>query len=120
MVGQSCAGTIVGDAENLSKRGGLPVGSDSPSTSEMETGRVDRHRSGRPTARVAGRVEILRPAGQTVEKPVKFSFLAAKRHLSINRNILIYFIIHETFYQKTVLTNPISFKNTCRMVSSCD
>ena len=26
----------------------------------METGRVDRHRSGRP----AGRVEILRPAGE--------------------------------------------------------
>ena len=32
--------------------------------SEMETGRVDRHRSGRPAGRVAGRVEILRPAGQ--------------------------------------------------------
>ena len=31
---------------------------------EMETGRVDRHRSGRPAGRVAGRVEILRPAGQ--------------------------------------------------------
>ena len=30
----------------------------------METGRVDRHRSGRPAGRVAGRVEILRPAGQ--------------------------------------------------------
>ena len=32
---------------------------------EMETGRVNRHRSGRPAGRVAGRVEILRPAGQT-------------------------------------------------------
>ena len=36
--------------------------------SEMETGRVNRHRSGRPAGRVArrvaGRVEILRPAGQ--------------------------------------------------------
>ena len=31
---------------------------------EMETGRVDRHLSGRPAGRVAGRVEILRPAGQ--------------------------------------------------------
>ena len=31
---------------------------------EMETGRVDRHRSGRLAGRVAGRVEILRPAGQ--------------------------------------------------------
>ena len=28
------------------------------------TGRVDRHRSGRPAGRVAGRVQILRPAGQ--------------------------------------------------------
>ena len=33
-------------------------------TSEMETGRVNRHRSDRPAGRVAGRVEILRPAGQ--------------------------------------------------------
>ena len=32
--------------------------------SEMETGRVDRQRSGRPAGRVAGLVEILRPAGQ--------------------------------------------------------
>ena len=31
---------------------------------EMETGRVDRHRSGRPAGRVAVRVEILLPAGQ--------------------------------------------------------
>ena len=31
---------------------------------EMETGRGNRHRSGRPAGRVAGRVEILRPAGQ--------------------------------------------------------
>ena len=31
---------------------------------EMETGRVDRHRSGRPAGRVAGRVEIFRLAGQ--------------------------------------------------------
>ena len=30
----------------------------------METGRVDRHRSGWPAGRVAGRVEILRPAGE--------------------------------------------------------
>ena len=32
--------------------------------SEMETGRVDWHRSGRPAGRVAGGVKILRPAGQ--------------------------------------------------------
>ena len=31
---------------------------------EMETGRVDGHRSRRPAGRVAGLVEILRPAGQ--------------------------------------------------------
>ena len=73
----------------------------------METGWVDRHRSGRPAGRVAGRVEILRPAGQAVEKPVEFSFLATKRHLSSNRNILIYFFIAKTFDQKTVLTNNI-------------
>ena len=30
----------------------------------MEIGRVDRHWSGRPAGLVAGRVEILRPAGQ--------------------------------------------------------
>ena len=34
------------------------------SWAEMETGRVDRHRLGRPAGRVAGRVKILRPAGQ--------------------------------------------------------
>ena len=32
--------------------------------SEMETGQVDRHRSGRPAGRVAGRFDNLRPAGQ--------------------------------------------------------
>ena len=30
----------------------------------METGQVDRLRSGRPAGQVTGRVEILRPAGQ--------------------------------------------------------
>ena len=34
----------------------------------METGRVDRHRSGRPVGGVAGRVEILQPAGQACRK----------------------------------------------------
>ena len=38
------------------------------SESEMETGRVDRHRSGRQAGRVNGRVEILRPAGQADQK----------------------------------------------------
>ena len=33
-------------------------------SSEMETGQVDRHRSGRPAGRVTGWVEILRPTGQ--------------------------------------------------------
>ena len=40
-----------------------------------------------------------------VEKPVEFSFLATKRHLSTNRNILTYFIINKTFYKKSELTN---------------
>ena len=31
---------------------------------EMETGRIDRHRSSRPAVRVSGRVEVLRPDGQ--------------------------------------------------------
>ena len=71
-------------------------------------------RSGRPApvgSTGTGRVD--RPVGsrffdrpvKPVEKPVKFSFLATKRHLSTNRNILIYFIINKTFYKKSVLTN---------------
>ena len=48
----------------------------------------DGNRSGRTADRVNGRVEILRPADQAVETPVKFFFLAIKRHLSTNRNIL--------------------------------
>ena len=46
-----------------------------------------------------------------VEKPVKFSFLATKRHLSTNRNVLVYFIINKTFYKKSVLTNLIFRKH---------
>ena len=34
------------------------------SGAEMETGRVDGHRLGRPAGQVTGRVEILQPAGQ--------------------------------------------------------
>ena len=34
------------------------------------------------------------------ETPVKFFFLATKRHLSTYRNIHIYFIIIKTFYKK--------------------
>ena len=49
---------------------------------EMETGQVDRHRPVKP-----------------VDTPVKFSFLATKRHLSTNRKIHIYFIINKTFYK---------------------
>ena len=37
-----------------------------------------------------------------VEKPVEFSFLATKRRLSTNRNMLIYFIINKTFYKKSL------------------
>ena len=40
-----------------------------------------------------------------VEKPVKLSFLTTKKHLSTNRNILMYFIINKTFYKVSVLTN---------------
>ena len=46
-----------------------------------------------------------------VEKPVKFSFLATQRHLSTNRNILIYSIINKTFHKKSVLTNHIFRKH---------
>ena len=46
-----------------------------------------------------------------VEKQVKFSFLATKRHLSTNRNILIYFIINKTFCKKSVLTNHTFWKH---------
>ena len=46
-----------------------------------------------------------------VEKLVKFSFLATKRHLSTNRNIPIYFIINKTFCKKTVFTNHIFQKH---------
>ena len=42
-----------------------------------------------------------------VEKPVEFSFLlATKRHLSTNRNVLIYFIINKTFYKKISINKP--------------
>ena len=66
--------------------------------SKMETGRVDR-----PVGLPVGSRFFDRPV-QPVEKPVEFSFLATKRHLSNNRNILIYCIIN-TFYKKSVLLN---------------
>ena len=78
----------------------------------------DGNRSGRP-APVGSRF-FDRPV-RPVEKPVEFSFLATKRHLITNRNILIYFIINKTFYKTSVgykQTTP--FENTCWMVSSCD
>ena len=43
---------------------GVKIANGPTSRAEMETGRVDRHRLGRPTGRVTGRVDILRPAGQ--------------------------------------------------------
>ena len=63
--------------------------------------------------RVAGRIEILRPAGQAGRKTgqILLSGYYSKRHLSINRNILIYFTINKTFYKKTVLTNYIFRKH---------
>ena len=64
----------------------------------------DGNRSGRPAGRVTGRVEILRPAGKPVETPVKFSFLATKRHLCTNKNIHIDLIINNALYKRTVLT----------------
>ena len=61
------------------------------SESEIETG----------PSTGSGRVD--RPV-KPVEKPVKFSFLATKRRLSTNQNILKYLIINKT-YKKSVLTN---------------
>ena len=52
---------------------------------EMETGLVDR-----PVGLPVGSRFFDRPV-KPVEKPVKFSFLATKIHLSTNRNILIFF-----------------------------
>ena len=69
------------------------------------TGRVDR-----PVGLPVGSRFFDRPV-KPVEKPVKFSFLATKRHLSTNRNIFIYFIVNKTFYKKTVLTNHIFRKH---------
>ena len=70
----------------------------------------DGNRSGRPAPvgllvdRPVGSRFFDRPV-KPVEKPVEFSFLATKRNLSTNRNVLIYFIINKTFYKKSVLTN---------------
>ena len=69
------------------------------SKSEMETGRVDR-----PVGLPVGSRFFDRPV-KPVEKPVKFTFLATERHLSTNRNLLVYSIINKTFYKKSVLTN---------------
>ena len=69
------------------------------------TGRVDR-----PVGLPVGSRFFDRPV-KPVEKPVKFSFLATKRHLSTNRNIFIYFIINKTSYKKTVLTNHVFRKH---------
>ena len=88
----------------------------------METGRVDRHRSGQPAGRVAGRVN--RPVGlpvgsrffdrpvKPVEKPVKLSFLATKKHPSTNRNIFIYFILNKDFFYQKISINKPHFSKT--------
>ena len=70
------------------------------------TGRVDR-----PVGLPVGSRFFDRPV-KPVETPVKFSFLATKKHLSTNRNIHIYFTINKTFHKKKVLTNH-TFENTC-------
>ena len=66
----------------------------------------DGNRSGRPApvGLPVGSRFFDRPV-KPVEKPVEFSFLATKRHLSTNRNVLIYFIINKTLYKTSVLTN---------------
>ena len=69
---------------------------------EMETGRVDRP---------VGSRFFDRPV-KPVEKPVEFSFLATKRHLSTNRNIPIYFIMNKTSY-KNQCQQTTHFENTC-------
>ena len=54
----------------------------------MDTSRVDRHRSGQPAGRVAGRVEILRPAGQACWKTGQIllsgNYKASKRQPKYN------------------------------------
>ena len=72
-----------------------------PKGPEMETGRVDRPVGSR----------FFDQPVKPVEKPVEFSFLATKRHLSTNQNVLIWFIINKTFYKKTALTNHIFRKH---------
>ena len=57
-------------------------------------------RDGNRSSRPGRRVEILRPAGQAGETPVKFSLLATKKQLSTNRNIQICFIMRKMFYKK--------------------
>ena len=70
------------------------------SAAEMETGRVAGLVGWPVWSRFFDR--LVKPA----ETPVKFSFLATKRHLSTNRNIHINFITNKTLYKKTVSTNP--------------
>ena len=70
------------------------------SEAEMETGRVDR-----PVGLPVGSRFFDRPV-KSVKRPVKFFILATKRHLSTNRNVLIYFIINKTFYKKNSINKP--------------
>ena len=41
-----------------------------------------------------------------VETPVKFSFLATKKHLCTKRKIRIYFIMNKTFYKINCIYKP--------------
>ena len=69
---------------------------------EMETGRIDRHRwVGLPV----GSKFFNRPV-KPIETPVKFFFLATKRHLSSNRFMLIYFIISKAFFKNNSINKP--------------
>ena len=61
---------------------------------EMETGRVDWHRSGRPAGRVAGRVEILRPAGQAGWKTSRI-FLSGNQKSSKHQPKYTYIFYHK-------------------------
>ena len=71
----------------------------------METGRVER-----PVRLLIWSRFFDRPV-KPVETPVKFSFLATKRHLSTNRNIHLYFTIHK-FGIRTLVLKTQALKDT--------
>ena len=65
------------------------------------------NRSGRPAlVRLPVGSRFLDWTVKPVETPVKFSFLATKRHLSSNWSTHIYFITNKTFYKKKSINKP--------------